>query len=115
MNVFDTLQSNVFNTVTNVMGYDASWTPSVGGAAQSAKVLFNGPSEKEKLFSADYDPEKLTMEYKEGDFPELQEAAGDGSLNEIVTISGHGEFYVRKVTKKFDGKTYEAMLEAKLD
>src|SRR5881275_1117587 len=109
MSFFDRLQSTMFDTVTNVMGDDATWTPAAGGEAQSAKVLFSGPTEKEKIFDAEYDPEKLTMEYKEGVFPGLKEST-DAGTTEIVTIAGKGDFIARGVKKLADGQTYKANL-----
>lgn len=113
MNPFDGLQEAMFGTVTNTMGYDATWTPKAGGSPQTAKVLYNGPTEKEKLFSADFDPEKIMMEYKAGDFTGLFEAAKPSLAAETVTIDGLGDFLVRSVKKKWDGKTFEAQLTAK--
>jgi hypothetical protein len=63
MAAFDNLQDNLFKQVKTTMGYAATWAPSAGGDVQTAIVLYNGPTEKEKLFSADYDPDKLKMEY----------------------------------------------------
>lgn len=109
-NLFDSLQDTAFNVVTNNMGYSATWRPSIGGDLQVAKVLYNGPTEKEKLLSADYDPDKLTMEYKSIDFIGLKDAADDNQ-NEIVTIEDVEDFAVKSVRKKFDGKTFEAKLQ----
>lgn len=115
MNLFDSLQDNMFDTVTNTMGYDATWQPSGGGTAKSAKVLYKGPTQKEELLSVRYDPDALQMEYKAGVFDGLKEAVDSNSMSETVTISGIGTFWVRKVQKLFDGKNYKANLETKLD
>jgi hypothetical protein len=109
MNPFDNLQSAMFATVTRTMGYQATWIPSGGGSEQTAEVLYNGPTEKEKLFSADYDPNKLTMEYKEGDFQGLKESTDSGET-ETVCLDSIGTFIVRGIKKTFDGKTYTATL-----
>ncbi len=114
MSLFDSLQDTMFSTVTNTMGYDVTWTPKAGGGAKTAKVLYNGPTEKEKIFSADFDPEKIMMEYKSGDLPGLFEAAKPSTAPETVTIAGIGEFIVRSVKKKWDGKTFEVQLKVKL-
>lgn len=113
MNLFDCLQSSMFDTVSNIMGDDATWTPKAGGSEKTAKVLYNGPTEKERLFSADYDPDKLTMEYKLDDFDGLFEASRIKNSMEVVVIINIGEFYVKSVKKKWDGKTFEAQLELK--
>jgi len=101
----------MFATVTNTMGYDATWLPPAGGSQQLARVLFAGPTEKEKLKSADFDPEKLEMEYKAGDFEGLKELADDNEMP-VITIIQIGEFTVKSVAKKFDGKTFVARLQA---
>lgn len=112
MNLFDGLQNSMFAAVTNAMGYDATWLPSspVGSVQQTARVLFTGPTEKEKLNSAEFDPEKLEIEYQKGDFTSLKELADDNVM-EKVTIDGIGDFRVKSVIKKFDGKTYLARLQ----
>lgn len=108
------------------MGYDATWTPSnadflntefntdefVTGQPIPGKVLYNGPTEKEKLFDANFDPSKLTMEYKHGVFVGLKESV-DGGQTETVTISladGDITLKVRHVQKQFDGRQYKATL-----
>lgn len=107
-NPFDSLQSTMFSTVANTMGYDATWTPKAGGSEKTAKVLYNGPTEKEKLFSAEYDPDKLMMEYKLNDLAGLFEAARSKNTTEEVEIIDIGTFYVKSVKKKWDGSTFEA-------
>lgn len=109
MNLFDNLQSAMFDTVTATMGYNATWIPAAGGQSQTKEVLYNGPTEKEKLFDANYDPEKLNMEYKEGVFTGLKESVDSGTT-ETVTIENIGTFKVRGVKKLFDGKNYKATL-----
>jgi hypothetical protein len=112
-NPFDSLQGAMFNTVTGTMGYDATWLPSSGGEQQMAKVLYNGPTEKEKLFDANYDPDKRMLEYKDGSFPGLFELVRTNDILEEITIVDIGTFYVKSVKKKWDGKTYEAQIEYK--
>lgn len=113
MNAFDSLQGAMMDTVTNVMGYEATWLPSTGGEMQSAKVLYNGPTEKEKLFDANFSPDKRMLEYFPGDFAELFELWRKNNSVEEITIVDIGTFYVKSVKKKWDGKTYEAQLEYK--
>lgn len=113
MNLFDGIQDTMFGTVTTTMGYDATWIPKAGGVAKTARVLYNGPTEKEKLLSADYDADKLMMEWKKDDLNGLFESAQNAQSMEWVTITGIGQFFVRKARRKFDGKTYEATLEIK--
>jgi hypothetical protein len=105
------------------MGYNATWAPSnadflntefdtdefVTNQPIPGKVLYNGPTEREKLFDANYDPEKLNMEYKDGVFRGLKESIDSGTA-ETVTIENIGTFRVRGVQKLFDGKNYKATL-----
>lgn len=111
-NLFDNLQNTVFDVVTVTMGYDAVWNPSAGGSQQTAKVLYKGPSEMQKIEGVDYDPEAIVMEYKKGDFDGLKEAADDSKF-EVVTVGAIGDFYVKSVIEKFDGKTLKATLDRK--
>lgn len=114
MNLFDKLQDTAFNVVTNTMGYTATWIPTAGGAEKVATVLFNGPSDKEKLADASYSPEKIWMEYKAGDFDGLKESADDSNF-ETITISGIGVFVIKSIDQKYDGKTFVAYLNKKED
>lgn len=112
MNIFDGAKRVMFDTVTNTMGYTASWTPSDNsGPTQIGKVLYKGPTEKEKLLDANYDPDKLTIEYKDSVFIGLKEAV-DSSNSEMIRLSGLAEseveFVVRSVRRIFDGHTFEA-------
>jgi len=95
------------------MGYDATWIPQAGGPPITARVLYNGPTEKEKLFSTDYDPEKLMLEYQLNDLPGLFESARSKTYTEEIEITDIGTFYVKSVKKKWDGKTFEAQLQVK--
>ena len=110
-NIFDDLQDAAFDVVTNTMGYDASWTPSEGGASLTARVLFNNPTESKKLSQVEYDPFRWEMEYKKGDFDSLKDSV-DRNNTEIVTLKGK-EFYVRQITAKLDGRTLVATMEPK--
>ena len=110
MNLFDNLQNTMFNAVTSTMGYDATWSASDGSGDQTARILFTGPTEIEKLKGADFDPEKLEMEYKKGDFAGLKELTDNNEM-EKVTIAGIGYFRVKSVLKKYDGKTFIARLQ----
>jgi hypothetical protein len=113
MSMFDTLQDTAFSVVTTTMGDAGSWIPSGGGAEQTAKVLYNGPTEKEKLLSAEYDPERVYIEYQSGSFPGLFETVKSSATMEVITITGKGDFYVKSVTKEWDGKSFKAYLKFK--
>ena len=110
-NIFDGLQDNCFDVVTTTMGYDATWSPSVGGPTQTARVLFNNPTESRKLSEVEYDPYAYRMEYKMGVFNGLKESA-DANGTEVVTIKGQ-QYNVRQVAAKNDGNTLIAVLEIK--
>jgi len=128
-NLFDGLQNALFDTVTNTMGYTAWWLPTApgtdfnpadfkpadfltGGASslKTAKVLYNGPTERERLLDANFDPENIKMEYKHGDFDGLYETARESKF-ELIHIETIGYFVIRSISKKWDGKTYNAKLE----
>lgn len=111
-NIFDTLQNSLFKTVTSTMGYDATWTPSspADSPTQTARVLYKGPSEKQKVVDAEFQPDKIIMQYQQGDFEGLKELADDGKF-EIVNIDGLSNFKVMSVKKLFDGKTLVATLK----
>lgn len=108
-NLFDGLQALAFDTISLTMGYDATWTPSIGGSEKSARVLFNNPTESRKLSEVEYNPYEYHMEYKKGDFPGLMEAARSNK-SETVNINGVN-YMVMDVTSKYDGNTIIAKIE----
>lgn len=103
MSMFDNLQTAVFGTVNTVMADTAVWTPSIGGAAQTAKVLFNDPTGKEEIQGQEYDAEKPSIEYLAGTFPGLVELV-QNNKREPIAINGTN-FKAIKAKKMFDGKT----------
>lgn len=115
-NLFDGAESTAFKIVTNTMGYDADWTPSVGGPTKLARVLYKDPAKDQKFEDAEYSPYEYKMEYEKGDFDGLKEAVDSGKDEEvnIDTRFGLKTFFVRKVKGKFDGATFVAEMEAKL-
>lgn len=116
MNIFDNLKNSMVAVVTSVMGYTATWTPAGGGEMQTGKVLYKGPTEKEKLAGFEYDLNSITMEYKLGTFDDLQTSV-DIRNREVVTIMNidgqNIDFYVKSVSRLFDGGMYEAYLQLK--
>lgn len=114
-NLFDDAQSVTFKTAAKTFGYSATWTPSIGGDEQTARILYNDPAEKDKIGEVEYDPYAYQMEYEKGDFIGLKEAS-DALKTEKVTIDGRyglKTFFVRKVKGKYDGNTFIADLELK--
>lgn len=111
MNPFDNLQSLSFGITTQLMGYDASWTPIAGGGEKTARVLFKDPSEVSELAGVEYNPLGFMMEYQQGDFDGLFESARSGDV-ETVRVNGQ-DYYVKSVKAFYDGKTLRARLEVK--
>lgn len=107
---FEALQRAAFGVIQDVMGFAATWTPAAGGDEKTARVLFQNPTEDMKLAGVDYAPDHWRMEYQIDDFPGLETAANRRQSAEIVEIEGT-QYYVRKVSKKFDGKTFIADLQ----
>lgn len=109
-NFFDSYQDGVFNVVNTLMGYAATYSPSNGSPAQTCRVLFRKPTEKEIVMSGvGYTDINYIMEYKEGDMIGLLELSRAGNL-ETVTVNGDS-YIVMHVTATVDGKTYEAKME----
>ena len=114
MNIFDSLQSSLFDVVTTTMGYTASWTGTAEGSIEiTGPVLYKGPTEKDKLAGVDYDPDMLMFEYKAGNFPGLADAV-DESPFETLVITDIGEFVIKSISRLADGKTYQGRLEVKI-
>lgn len=111
-NLFDDLRDASFDVVSNTMGYEASWEPSEGGNVQTARVLFNNPTEGKKLSGVEYDPYHYEMEYRVGHFEGLKQSVDSNNI-EAVTIRGK-EYNVRQITAKWDGNTMIAVLEPKV-
>jgi hypothetical protein len=101
---FERLQRNTFDVITRTMGYVCTW------GALEARVTFQNPTEEMKVAGVDYDPTAWVMEYRYEDFPGLELAVSKRGAVETVTIEGQ-QYDVRKITRKFDGKTYLAQLQ----
>lgn len=115
-NLFDGVQKTAFNVVTNTMGYDGSWTPSVGGSTQTARILFKNPDEAWGIGNSDtakdeieFYPGDVMIEYFIGSFTGLKEAVNDNKT-ETVVIEGDN-YQVRSVRAKKDGKTLYGVLK----
>lgn len=115
-NIFDDIRDKAHDVVTHTMGYTASWLPSgspLGTEPLTARVLFNKPTDEEKVGDYEYDPYKYKMEYRSNFLPGLKQNVDEGKM-EVVTISGIG-YYVRLVNAKYDGNTLIAELALKND
>ncbi len=125
-NPFDALQNAVFDVVVNTMGYPAEWVPNFseftdelseefGPEKKTATVLYKDATEQEKLSNVEYGIDRCVMEYKRGQFDGLKESVNKGNTESVsIIISGSAlQFNVRSISTKFDGKTYQAILEPK--
>lgn len=109
-NPFDGYSNSIFDRVNNIMGRDAIWLPSSGPPQQTGKILFNEPTEKEKLNQdIEYDPNQITIEYKHGLFTGLWDAVRAGN-QEQITIDGIN-YICRQALSIFDGRTYKIIIE----
>lgn len=107
---FDALQTNVFRTAADTMGYVATWQAAAGGDTYTARVLFNNPTEQLKFVGVEFNADDWEIEYFLDDFPGLKDAVDARSSKETITI-GEQDYRVRTVIKKHDGKTYRAQLQ----
>jgi hypothetical protein len=110
-NLFDGIRDSAFDVTLATFGYDASWIPVATPEADpfTARVHYKDPNEKESLGGVEYTPLSPFMEYRSPSFPGLYESARNNN-GEIVTVNG-AQYTVRSVERKFDGKTYMAILE----
>lgn len=96
------------------MGYDARWTPSIGGSELTARVLFGEPTKDDRLgeYGDNYTLRTFFMEYYQGDFPNLFEAVRDDKKELVyITIDDiERVFYVSHEGAKYDGRNYRVEL-----
>lgn len=111
MNLFDGIQRQMFDTVSKMYGYNASWTPSAGGAAVTGRVLLKEPTNEYELNGVEFTPFLSIMEYRQGVLNGLMEAVRS-KRNETVVVDGV-EYFVRTCTAKYDGKTIVAVVQRK--
>jgi hypothetical protein len=115
---FDLMQKTMMSTIARQFGYPASWTPSLGGPAQTALILFKDATKLQNvMLNLNYEVLYPEMEYKFEDFVGLEDAARNTNNYESVVISfakdgsNNVTYDVRKVKAKYDGKTFIATLE----
>lgn len=108
MSFFDGYQSAAHSIVERMYADDASWTPSLGGPVQTAKVLFNSPTRKEDIADNEFEAEYPSMEYLDTYFIGLADSVRVANA-ETVIINGNS-FSVYSIEKKYDGKTIIASL-----
>ncbi|MFZ4546728.1 MAG: hypothetical protein ACOYN4_04805 [Bacteroidales bacterium] len=112
MSLFDGNQKTLISAVQTLFGDTMIWLPSLGGTAQTAKVLYNSPEAKATLGDADkyeYSPYNFWFDYFIDQFPGLKASVDAGNV-ETVTVKGL-TLCVRDVTLKYDGKTYIAFCD----
>ncbi len=106
-NVFDMLKVETFDRIAETMGYTALWdgTP--------ARVLFNDPSEGEKVGDYNYDYQRPTLEYKHGDWPGLRDLINDKSA-EKITVRGKDYWTLKLIgdsKRATDGDVFTVILQ----
>lgn len=105
MNLFDALQETAFATVTNTMGYDASWQPQGVQIVYTARVLFSDPTDdKDKVSDQSYTSSNPQVEYKDDDLPGLYDAVHANNGGQTITVNGLN-YTTLTAKKKYDGKT----------
>lgn len=118
-NIFDAAASSAFRTTTAIMGYVAKWVPQAYPLTEyTQKVHFADPSEsgnKNEHEKIDYEGREPWIEYFEGDFPGLMNAANGGGEEEIKVRVSIGpdvwiNYGVKTVIPIHDGKCYKAIL-----
>ncbi len=108
--VFNEFAKQVFTAAISIMGMSAVWHSS-DGAEINGGVLFNTPTEPEKLGNAngyEYKPNNETIEYYDDTFVGLREAVDSGK-EEYVTVNER-DYLVLSVAAKFDGRTLVASI-----
>lgn len=110
--IFARLQNRMFDTVSFIMGVDATWTPIDGSPAETGKVLVREPTHKDRMNGVEYAPFIRFLEYRQGFFPGLVDAVRSGELETIVTDDGR-EFIVKDICAVYDGKTIKLESELK--
>lgn len=117
-NIFDSMRNTAVGIVTRTMGYAATWQPTGGGPAQNAIVLFKDPTVKEDQTDSSYNEPVITAEYLSPPYWQALKPSVDGSTKEYVTITVDGVekiFFVERVVQKFDGRTFVAYLQEKIE
>lgn len=110
---FDNMQRNAVMKVNKLYGDIGAWAPAAGGDPLTGYFLFKDPTDVMELSDVTYMPNHVTAEYNILDFVGLKESTDD-SQNEKITITAGlnaGEYWVRFVRQKYDGKTLIAILE----
>lgn len=106
-NVFDSLKAQTFDQIATTMGYDAECN------GMKARVLFNWPSVGEKVSEHQYDFDRPTIEFKEGDWPGVRELI-EAKEDVIIEVRGK-EYYALKIIGDkniaHDGETYKVILQ----
>jgi hypothetical protein len=106
-NVFDSFKAQTFDVIATTMGYDAQCR------GITARVLFNHPSENEKLSEHNYDYDRPTLEFKVNDWEGIREAI-ERKEDVLITLR-EKEYYAMKIIGDDriaqDGDTYKVLLE----
>lgn len=88
------------------MGFAATW------GEFTERVGFKNPTEEMRVAGVDYDPTAWTMEYRDDHFVGLEAAVSVRGSAQVVEIEGK-EYWVRRVSRRLDGRTFVAELQPK--
>ena len=106
-NVFDAFKLQTFSQIATTMGYDAICD------GVKARVLFNSPSQNEKVSEHQFDYDRPTLEFKITDWPGVREKI-EAKEDVLITVKGK-EYYAMKIVGDGkianDGETYKVTLE----
>lgn len=103
---FDNIQRSMFDKVTHLFGYTASWGNITGWA------LLKEPTDRDTINGVDFTPFHRIMEWRSGEFEGLFEAIREAATVIEVTID-EKKYYVAEAAAKYDGKTYRAVIYPK--
>lgn len=103
MGLFDSYRTAAHAVIGTVMGEQAAWMRS-GMDTLTATVLFNEPTEKQRVDEFEYDTQDPWIEYLEGTFPGLFEAVQQNRAEEIQ-VSGRTFITTKNGSRKHDGST----------
>lgn len=112
-NIFNQLQKTVFDIAGKTFGNKATWEPRDGGDTQTATVLYNDPSEKYGMSDIEFQVDGYRAEYLSTDFIGLKESVDNSGIERITIetdVDNNVTFMVRRIVKKYDGKTIVAYL-----
>lgn len=103
---FDNLQNRMYDRVTNMYGYNATWSN------KTARVLLREPTETDMINGVEYTPFHRIMEWRHGTLDGLFDAIREAASTIELVIDGKS-YYAADAAAKYDGKTYKAVIYEK--